>query len=93
MTMNRAVATSAETIHASLASRSTSPLTMVPPVDAPHAQVSAIAWIARVTTVTMPNQRCAATRRSWPYRCSRRRWREVRTRPPSAASAAVSPDS
>ena len=49
----------AATIHASLASRSSRPVTIVPPVEAPQAQVSVTAWTTSATTVTMPNHRCA----------------------------------
>ena len=82
MTIISTVPAVAATIQASFASRSTRPLTMVPPVAAPHAQVSVTAWTTTATTVTIPNQRCAASSWSWPYRRSIARGRDVRTRPP-----------
>ena len=91
MMTNRVVDASAATIHASLASRSASPPTTLWPDPAAQASVANTECATTSTTVAMPNQRCAASRWSRPYRRSRNAGRAVRMIAESDASAASRP--
>ena len=91
MMTNSVVDTRAATIHASFASRSTRPLVTLNCASAAHARVPMTLCATTKTTVVIPIQRWATSKRSNPYALSRKAGRAVRMIAPSDASAAMSP--